>query len=72
MHSYLEAVDHWPLFVRFLFIHQNTINVAYNGKTMALSEFIIPWDYKRFSCPTRLSMKFIMLINIKLPTIVGI
>ena len=27
---------------------------------------------KHFSCSTQLSMKFIMLINIKMPTIVGI
>ena len=28
--------------------------------------------YKTFSCSTRLSTKFIMVINVKMPTIVGI
>ena len=28
--------------------------------------------YKTFSCSTLLSIKFIMLINVKMPTIVGI
>ena len=27
---------------------------------------------KPFSCSTQLSMKFVMLINVKMPTIVGI
>ena len=28
--------------------------------------------YKTFSCSTQLSLKFILLINVKMPTIVGI
>ena len=31
-----------------------------------------PRGYKLFSCSTRLSTKFILLINVKMPTIVGI
>ena len=31
-----------------------------------------PKVIKRFSCSTQMSMKFILLINIKMPTIVGI
>ena len=31
-----------------------------------------PQGYKTFSCSTQLSMKFILLINVKMPTIVGI
>ena len=31
-----------------------------------------PGVIKLFSCPTQLSMKFIMLINVKMPTNVGI
>ena len=31
-----------------------------------------PEVIKLFSCPTQLSTKFIMLINVKMPTIVGI
>ena len=33
---------------------------------------IRPWGYKTFSCSTQLSTKFILLINVKMPTIVGI
>ena len=33
---------------------------------------IWPRGYKTFLCSTLLSMKFIMLINVKMPTIVGI
>ena len=31
-----------------------------------------PPGYKTFSCSTQLSMKFFLLINVKMPTIVGI
>ena len=31
-----------------------------------------PQVVKLFSCPTQLSTKFILLINVKMPTIVGI
>ena len=31
-----------------------------------------PRGYKLFSCSTQLSMEFILLINVKMPTIVGI
>ena len=31
-----------------------------------------PRDYKTFSCSTQLSNKFILIINVKMPTIVGI
>ena len=31
-----------------------------------------PRDYKLFSCSAQLSMKFFLLINVKMPTIVGI
>ena len=31
-----------------------------------------PWGYKLFSGSTQLSMKFIRLINVKMPTFVGI
>ena len=33
---------------------------------------IRPRGFKLFLCPTRLSLKFIPLINVKMPTIVGI
>ena len=33
---------------------------------------IRPRGYKLFSCSTQLSMKFILLINVKMPTVVGI
>ena len=31
-----------------------------------------PQGYKTFSCSTQLSMKFFLLINVKMPTIVGV
>ena len=31
-----------------------------------------PRGYKTFSCSTQLSIRFILLINVKMPTIVGI
>ena len=31
-----------------------------------------PRGYKTFSCSTQLSTKFILLINVKIPTVVGI
>ena len=31
-----------------------------------------PRGYKTFSCSTQLSTKFILLINVKMPTIIGI
>ena len=36
--------------------------------------FVVSWPQgsKTFSCSTQLSMKFILLINVKMPTIVGI
>ena len=34
--------------------------------------YIRPRSYKLFSCSTQLSTKFILLINVKMPTIVGI
>ena len=39
------------------------INVLYH---------IRPLGYKTFSCSTQLSKKFILLINAKMPTVVGI
>ena len=35
-------------------------------------ELAWPRGYKTCSCSTQLSMKFILLINVKMPTIVGI
>ena len=39
---------------------------------MALLEASFPRGYKLSPCSTQLSTKFIMLINVKMPTIVGI
>ena len=33
---------------------------------------IRPQGYKKFSCSTQLNMKFFLLINVKMPTVVGI
>ena len=42
------------------------------GKTCLISEEVWPEVIKLFSCSTQLSMKFFLLINVKMPTIVGI
>ena len=41
---------------------------------LGLNGFLITWPQviKLFSCSTQLRLKFIMLINVKMPTIVGI
>ena len=41
-------------------------------QTIPFSFVSWPRDYKTFSCSTQLSMKFFLLINVKMPTIVGI
>ena len=38
----------------------------------SLKSYLAPEVIKLFSCSTQLSMKFILLINVKMPTIVGI
>ena len=43
-----------------------------NSDQTASSETVWPRGYKTFLCSTQLSIKFIMLINVKMPTIVGI
>ena len=42
--------------------------------TYQLKEMAQPWPrgYQTVSCSAQLSMKFILLINVKMPTIVGI
>ena len=35
------------------------------------ADMIWPWCHKTFSCSTQLSKTFIVLINVKMPTIVG-
>ena len=39
---------------------------------LSLSSESWPGGYKFFSCSTQLSTKFILLINVEMPTIVGI
>ena len=41
-------------------------------KITAVTNCIWPEGYKLFPCSPQLSTKFIMLINVKMPTIVGI
>ena len=48
-----------------------------NSKVMAQSHYLLVWKagpeiIKRFSCSTRFSIKFFLLINVKMPTIVKI
>ena len=68
---YLEAVDHWRLFVRFLLIRQKIFMwhiVAIQWHCLSLSDPEVIF----FPCSTELRLKFIMLVNIKMSTIVGI
>ena len=45
---------------------------ADDNKSMHAKSLINTRGYKTFSCSTQLSIKFIMLINVKMLTIVGI
>ena len=44
----------------------------YSSRTISLYLKVMPQVIKLVSCSTKVSMKFIMLINVKMPTIVGI
>ena len=46
--------------------------IASDKKILNIMNTYRPQGYKTFLCSTQLSMKFIMLINVKMPTIVGI
>ena len=46
--------------------------LIYQGLNYADVEIPCPEIIKPFSCPTQLSTKFILLLNVKMPTIVGI
>ena len=48
--------------------------MSLEGKTFLMAEFLKFGSQiiKLFSCSTQLSMKFFLLINVKMPTIVGI
>ena len=43
-----------------------------NSKSLMLKHVTRPEVIKLFSCSTQLSTKFIQLVNVKMPTIVGI
>ena len=43
-----------------------------NGECRLFIHLTRPHSYKAFSCSTQMSMKFILFINVKMPTIVGI
>ena len=47
-------------------------NQSVHMQTTTKKTQIRPRGYKLFSCSTQLSTKFILLINVKMPTIVGI
>ena len=50
-----------------------TLYITHQAKTILhMQNTLGPEVIKPFSCSTQLSMKFIMLINVKMPTIVGI
>ena len=47
------------------FLFNNAIAIFF------ILSFYCPRGYKTFSCSNKLSMKIFMLINVKMPTIVG-
>ena len=50
------------------------LELSLEGKVLSYSIITQNWfpGYKIFSCSTQLSMKFFLLINVKMPLIVGI
>ena len=50
----------------------HSINGCYSPKIRSISSISGPRGYKNFLCSTQMSMKFIMLKNVKMPTIVVI
>ena len=62
------ALDHL-IFKVMGFLSRKSDFVALELKRHSLAR---PRGYKTFSCSTQLSMKFILLLNVKMPTIVGI
>ena len=51
---------------------QDTVKVSRTGKELHRLLDTAPKVIKLFPCSTQLSMKFFLLINVKMPTIVGI
>ena len=47
-------------------------NSVHSDQTAPFLKQNCPEVIKHFSCPNQLSMKFFLLINVKMPTIVGI
>ena len=47
-------------------------DICNNMKTAKSERRVVPGVIKFFSCSTQLNMKFFLLINVKMPTIVGI
>ena len=66
--------------MRFCFLSQSCLPKCSNAQLLVKYEKQLPDAaltpgpevIKLFSCSTQLSIKFIMLINVKMPTIVGI
>ena len=52
-------------------ISRHILRCSYDGKHQEI-KIPGPEVIKLFSCSTQLSMKFFLLINVKMPTIVGI
>ena len=52
--------------------YQVNLDKVKNHVALSIGQFIRPRGYKTFSYSTQLNRKFIRLINVKMPTIVGI
>ena len=60
--------DHLELQILSPSMHNQSVHM----QTTTKKTKIRPRGYELFSCSTQLSTKFILLINVKMPTIVGI
>ena len=53
-------------------VHREKSNFRHVGKLFAIEAKDLARGYKAFSCSAQLSIKFFLLINVKMPTIIGI
>ena len=62
------------MYVSELVLHERNTDITYDVGSLRIKSFMItdPEVIKLNSCSTQLSIKFILLINVKMSTIVGI
>ena len=60
------------MYIRYAIYHVNCLYPKYSDTVTADQSLFLPEVIKLFSCSTQFSMKFVLLINVKMPTSVGI